>query len=178
MQLSHLDTSGEADAFSPTWLTSDALRSVLRSAPVGVARLQSLRNETGAIVDFVYHLINPIQRSLARHPEQDLANQSLIQLTPDVVRTGMLERLIQVVTTSQPCQHVEEYRLDDVVGRYDQLYVKSGDGVLMLVQDVTYSPLSAKEQQQQTTFIEAIVRGDAVADLRTKLIELMSGQRA
>lgn len=179
MQSSSQETPGgaESDLFSPAWLTSDPISRVLNSAPMGVARLESVRNESEAIVDFTYHLANPIQRALTQHAEWDLVGHSLIVLNPDVVKMGMLERLIHVATTGQPLQHVENYHLDGLIGRYDQLYLKSGDGVLMLVQDVTYSPLSADEQQQQAALMAAIASDHAVAALHAMLIALISGQR-
>ena len=88
----------------------------------------------------------------------------------------MLTQLIQVVNSGRPYQHVIEYRMDGVVGRYDQVYVKSGDGVLMLVQDVTYSPLSPDERGQQTALLRAIERRHDLETIRSILLTLISGQ--
>lgn len=168
----------ESDLFSTEWLTSDSLKPILNAAPVGVARLQSRRNEAGELVDFTYQLINPIQRAMAKQSEDDMRDQSLIKLTPDVVRTGMLTRLIHVVHTGLPLQYVEEYRLDGIVSRFNQLFLKSSDGVLILVQDISYHALSADEQQQQAAFMMALMHDELAESLRAMLIQLISGQNA
>ncbi|MEZ0611026.1 hypothetical protein ACAW74_21110 [Fibrella sp. WM1] len=172
-----LPSYATSDLFSREWLTSEPLRLILNAAPVGVVRLQSRRNQTGEVVDFTYDLVNPILEALAKQAENDMQDQSLIELTPDVVKTGMLTRLIDVVNTGLPRQCAEEYRLDGIVSRFNQLYVRSGDGVLILVQDVSYQPLATGEQQQQTAFMAALVQDDSAADLRAMLIQLISGQK-
>lgn len=166
----------QSEFFPLQWLNAEPLRTTIHTAPTGVALLKSVRNETGQITDFRYQLVNLMQRALANHPEEDLLGQPLTSLNPDIVGTGMLGRLIQVVDTGQPCQHTEEYRLDGHVGCYDQVYIKSGDGVLMLVQDVTYSPLSSGERLQQAALLDAIQNRGAIADIRSMLVGLISGQ--
>ncbi|MVM32140.1 hypothetical protein GO755_18970 [Spirosoma sp. HMF4905] len=164
------------ELFPHTWLASEPIRTLINTAPLGLALLQSLRNETGQITDFSYQLVNPMLCALTNHPPEDLLSQPLTVLSPDVIKTGMLDRLIQVVNTGKPDQHVEEYQLDGNVSHYDQLYLTSGDGVLMLTQDITFSPLSAVERGQQTALLDAIANRESVDSIRDKLLVLLSGQ--
>lgn len=178
MRLSHQEMPGDTqdDLFPSAWLTSEPIRTLINNAPTGVALLQAVRNTTGQITDFQYRLINPMQQALTNYPDEDLMSLPLTTLNPDVVETGILAQLIEVVRTGQPRLQVTKYRLDGKVGLYDQLYLKSGDGVLMLVQDVTYRPLSAGEHKQQADLLEAIQRKASINSIRTKLVALVSGQ--
>ncbi|MBO0947824.1 PAS domain-containing protein [Fibrella forsythiae] len=162
--------------FPQTWLVTDPIASVISTASTGVALLQAVRNDAGQITDFTYLLANSMQKALTGHPEEDILSQPLTVLAPDVVQSGMLERLIQVVDTKQPLQYVEEYQLDGLRGRYNQVYLQSDDGVLVLAQDVTHNPLSVREQAQQTAFLAAIQTNSPVATIRSMLIDLISGQ--
>lgn len=164
------------ELFSLSWLATEPIRTLINTAPMGLAVLQSLRTETGQIIDFSYQLVNPILCALTNHPSEDLLSHSLTALSPDVAKTGMLERLIRVVNTGLPGQYVEEYRLDGSVSRYDQLYLFSGDGVLMLIQDITFSPLSEDEQSQQDALLSAIASHEPVDVIRVKLLALLTGQ--
>lgn len=170
------DGPSAPELFPQTWLSTDPVASIIGTAPTGVALFQAVRNEAGLIVDFTYLFANSMQKALTGHPAEDLMNQPLTVLAPDVLQSGMLDRLAAVINTGQPSQYVEEYHLDGLLGRYHQLYVKSGDGVLVLTQDVTHIPLSDREQLQQTALLEAIQSNAPVAETRSRLVALISGQ--
>ena len=71
------ETPGDqAELFPLAWLTAEPMRTIIASAPTGVALLKAVRNELGEIIDFHYGIANPIQRALAKHPEEDLLSQS------------------------------------------------------------------------------------------------------
>jgi hypothetical protein len=166
----------ESELFPQSWLATEPLSSIIDTAAAGVALLGAVRNETGQVTDFTYLMANSMQRALTGHPEEDLLSQPLTVLAADVVESGMLDRLVQVIDTGQPAQHVEEYHLDGLLGRYNQLYIKSGDGVLVLAQDVTHNPLSTAEQQQQLALLQAIKTNNSVTEARLLLIALITGQ--
>lgn len=164
------------DFFSPDWLRSEPVRILIDAASTGVALLQAVRNAMGQIVDFHYQLINPMQQAIINFPLEDLTSLPLTTLYPDGVRLRMLTLLIRVVHSGQPSVCVEADGVDGDVRLYDQFCLKSGDGVLMLVQDVTYRPLSAYEHQQQANLLEAIQRHDSTDAVRELLIALIRGQ--
>ncbi|GAB3718888.1 hypothetical protein GCM10027592_62110 [Spirosoma flavus] len=164
------------ELFSPDWLITDPIRTLIDAAPIGIALLQAFRNVTGQIIDFQYQLVNTMQQALTNYPEEDLMSLPLTTLSPDVVGTGVLAQLIEVVHSGQPGLFMEAYRLVGEVGLYDQLYLKSGDGVLLLVQDITYQPLSISEHRQQADLLEAIQHKESIESVRAKLLALISGQ--
>ncbi|MEZ0542104.1 hypothetical protein [Fibrella arboris] len=166
----------QAALFSQTWLATDPIATIIGTAPTGVALLKAVRNDAHRISDFIYLFANSMQKALTGHPEEDLLSQPLTILAPDVIQSGMFDRLTHVVYTGQPSQYIEEYHLDGLLGRYNQLYLKSDDGVLVLAQDVTHHPLSPREQVQQTALLEAIESNRPVAGIREMLIALISGQ--
>ena len=178
MRLSHQEMPGDAqdDLFPFAWLTTVPIQTLINAAPTGVALLQAVHDESSQIIDFQYQLVNPMQQALTNYPEEDLLRLPLTMLSPDVAETGMLSQLIQVVRSGQPSLQVTKYRLDGDAGLYNQLYLKSGNGVLMLVQDITYHPLSASEQRQQAALLDAVQRKEPIDSVRAKLIALISGQ--
>lgn len=164
------------ELFSPNWLSTEAIQVQINAAPTGIALLQAIRNETDQIIDFHYQMVNLMQQALTNYPEEDLMRLPLTTLSPDVVGTGILAQLIEVVHTGLPGLYVDTYQLDGEVSLYDLLYLKSGDGVLLLVQDITYRPLLASEHQQQADLLEAIQRKESIDFVRAKLLALITGQ--
>jgi PAS domain-containing protein len=162
--------------FSSDWLISESVRTLIDSAPTGVALLRAVRDVTGQITDFQYQLVNPIHQALTNYPEEDLMSLPLTKLYPNMAGRQMLMQLIHVVTSGKPSLQLETYQLDGDVILYDQLYLKSGDGVLLLVQDVTYWPLSPCEHQQQADLLKAIQQKKSVDSVRERLLRLISGQ--
>ncbi|GAB3559891.1 hypothetical protein GCM10027577_53190 [Spirosoma fluminis] len=171
-----MPADAQDELFPFDWLSTEPVRMLINAAPTGVALLQAVRNVTGQIADFQYRLVNPMQQALTSYPEQDLMRQPLTVLSPDVVETGVLAELIEVVYSGQPGLWIKAYRLDGEVRKYDQLALKSGDGVLLLMQDITYRPLSASEHRQQADLLEAIQRKESTRSLRARLIALISGK--
>lgn len=170
------DDPANTNLFPQTWLATEPLPGIISTAPTGISLLGTVRDSIGQITDFMYLMTNSMQRALIGLPNEDLLGQPLTTLSPDVVQTGLFDRLVQVVQTGQPAHYIEQYHLDGLTGRYNQLYLKSDDGVLVLTQDVTHHPLSAREQQQQEALLSAIRASAPVAEVRTMLIALISGQ--
>lgn len=123
MHSSPQETPGDAypDPFPAAWFTTEPTHTIINTAPAGVALLRAVRSETGQITDFRYWMVNAMHRALAKHPAEDLLSLPLTSLIPDVIKMDMMNRLIEVVNTGQPSRYVEEYRLDGIVGRYDQV---------------------------------------------------------
>ncbi|QKZ13811.1 hypothetical protein [Spirosoma sp. KUDC1026] len=161
--------------FSSDWLVSESVRTLLNSAPAGVALLRAVRNVTGQITDFQYQLVNPMQQALTNYPVEDLMSLPLTILNPNMAGIDRLTQLIDVVNSGKPSLQLETYQLDGNSILYDQLYLKSGDGVLMLVQDVTYWPLSPSEHQQQADLLKAIQLAESVDSVRERLLRLIGG---
>ncbi|MBO0936015.1 PAS domain-containing protein [Fibrella sp. HMF5335] len=171
------DAQAEPELFPYMWLTSRRVWDVINAAPVGISLLQALRSDDADLIDdFQYVFVNPVQEAMIKLLADDIVGQPLTMISPDVTTAGVLDRLRQVVETGQPATQIEAYQLDGITGLFCQVYLKSGDGVLLLVQDVSFRPLSAAEQQQQTALLTAIHNRISAAHIRAMLIALISGQ--
>ncbi|MBO0929628.1 PAS domain-containing protein [Fibrella aquatilis] len=176
----------DPELFPYNWLISTSVWGVITAAPVGICLLSAQRaatphspgrvSDTGTIADFQYVFLNPVQEAMIKLAADDVVGQPLTMISPDVDASGVLDRLRQVADTGQPTAHTEAYHLDGIAGLFHQVYLKSGDGVLVLTQDVSYQPLSVAEQQQQVDLLTAIHSRTSVASIRARLISLMSGQ--
>jgi hypothetical protein len=180
------DATAEPELFPYEWLLSEPVQMAISTTAVGVGLLKAVRVAradntdesmvSGKTVDFQYVMINIVYQALIKLIAEDVVGQPLTLLSPDVVPTGILDRLRQVVETGRPGSYTEVYQLDGATGRFNQVYLKSGDGVLMLVQDVSYRPLSLNEQRQQSALLRAINTHVPVGQVRAMLVDLLSGQ--
>jgi PAS domain-containing protein len=174
------------DLFPMNWVLTDAVQAVVRVSPLGICLLQAVRPSTPdtpnerthqeSITDFRYLAVNDVMQAMLSLPVEDILHRTLRFLGHDSKTPDLIRRLAQTARTGQPGQSVETYQLDGVIGTYHQLYVKSDEGVLMLIQDVTYTPLSSQEEAANNRLLQAIESRVSAAEARTLLLELISGQ--
>jgi hypothetical protein len=88
--------------------------------------------------------------------------------------TDVIARMVRVVESGTPQHHLDVFELGGIVTQHDQLYLKSGDGVLVLVMDVTYTPLSTKERRERAELIQAMATNAPVQDIRARLTDLIA----
>ncbi|QKZ14308.1 hypothetical protein [Spirosoma sp. KUDC1026] len=174
--------------FPVNWILTDAVQAIVRVSPLGVCLLQAVQSsgidmsdERGPeelVMDFSYLAVNEVLQSMLNLPIDDILHRTLRFLTYDDNVSHLISRLAQAVLTGQPGQFVGTYQLDGVPGTYHHLYVKSDDAVLMLIQNITYTPLTGQEQAANDWLLQAIENRVSVTQARAQLLDLISGQLA
>lgn len=174
------------DIFPVSWVQTDAVQTVVRVSPLGVCLLQAVRLPTGRtpdkrssaefITDFCYSSVNDVLQAILNLPLEDILLHTMGFLNNDSRINKLISKLAQTVVTRRPGQSVETYQLDGVAATYHQLYVKSDDGIFMLIQDITYIPLSSQEEAANEQFLRAIDQRAPVSQVRKLLLDLISGQ--
>ena len=151
---------------------------------VTVAR--SIRDDDGAIVDFVIEFVNSPSSGGARRGTDGLVGQLICEIHPDWRASGMFDHLCDVVETGTPYQgHRVQYAdpamlAGDVAGKRHQAYwtlqvAKLGDGYISASRDVTEVVLA--EEASRRAALEAAAERTAIgllqaAALPTRLPEV------
>jgi signal transduction histidine kinase len=91
------------------------LAGVLDSATSGVMAMEAVRDETGAVVDFVFTLGNPKSEELTRLPTETVLGRRLLELFPSNVESGQMAMYRRVMDTGKS-EFLETYYND---GRLD-----------------------------------------------------------
>ena len=171
------------ELFAVSWLLSEPLQKRITRATTGVGLFEPVRAQAdestdagqkyGSIVDFQYVMINPVLQAIGRITREDCMSLPLSALIPEGVKTTLIRRMAEVAETGLPHHYNDVFNLDGVVSQHDQVCLKAGDGVLMLVMDVTYAPLLDEEFQRRSELIEAILTKAPVDVVRTRLMAVI-----
>jgi PAS domain S-box-containing protein len=100
--------------------------------------LDSLRDETGAIVDFVWTYVNPKAAEILKHPVEELVGQRLLEVLPgNQLNSELFQRYVRVVETGEPHDIELSYNADGITGWFRNMSVKLEDGVAIFFSDIT-----------------------------------------
>jgi signal transduction histidine kinase len=118
-----------------------ALRDLFDPFPDGVGLLWAIRDEDGAITDFSFGYGNPAILRLFRLAASMHERYTLLEALPQMREDGMFERYAEVCESGEP--FVDEITFDTpfgdgyMRGTFMRRTAKLGDGLLVLVTDVT-----------------------------------------
>ncbi|MFQ4146158.1 PAS domain S-box protein [Chlorogloeopsis sp. ULAP02] len=100
--------------------------------------LDSVRNEAGAIVDFVWTYVNPKAAEILKRPIEELVGQRLLDVLPgNQLNSELFQRYVQVVETGEPHDIELSYNADGITGWFRNMTVKLEDGVAIFFSDIT-----------------------------------------
>jgi PAS domain S-box-containing protein len=117
--------------------------------------LDSVRNETGKIVDFEWTYVNPKAAELLKHPVNELLGQRLLTVLPgNRLNSDLFERYVQVVETGEPHDIELAYTSDGITGWFRNMAVKLEDGVAIFFSDIT----ERKQTEQALREVEERLR--------------------
>lgn len=114
---------------------------LLESLPEPHVLLEPVRDDSGAIVDFVYAAANPAACEFNRLPREQLVGARLIALHPNVADSGLLDSYRHLVETGAPIELLDWGYAQDLLGGewryYDVRAVRSQGCVSQIWLDVT-----------------------------------------
>lgn len=100
--------------------------------------LDSVRDETGRIIDFIWTYANPKAAEILQHPVEDLIGQRLLEVLPgNQINSELFERYVRVVETGEPHDIELSYVADGITGWFRNMTVKLRDGVAISFGDIT-----------------------------------------
>ena len=154
---------------------SDLLSVVLDSAVCGVAAFEAVRDDDGAICDFVWRLLNRAAEEMVGRPASDLVGQTLLEKMPGNLEDGLFAAYVDVVETGQPFEIVHHYMHEGLANWFQIRAVKLADGFVATFADVT--DLKAAEQRLVDA-IECLDEGFVIWDRDDRLVICNSRYRA
>lgn len=109
------------------------LEQVMNTTPASIVVHQSIRDETGEIIDFRMVQLNQVAADLLNHPIDAIQHRRISKFFPGLLNTPLFRQYKQVVETGKPA------RLDVPWGKrwYDFSVARFGDGIVVAVQDNT-----------------------------------------
>jgi PAS domain S-box-containing protein len=130
--------------------------------------LDSVRDETGAIVDFVWTYVNPKAAEILQRPVKELVGQRLLEVLPgNQTNSELFERYVRVVETGEPHDIEFFYNTDGIIGWFRNMAVKLEDGVAISFSDITQRK-QAEAEREQLLVREQAAREQAEAANRIK----------
>jgi PAS domain S-box-containing protein len=130
--------------------------------------LDSVRDEAGAIVDFVWTYVNPKAAEILQRPVQELVGQRLLEVLPgNQTNSELFERYVRVVETGVAHDIELSYNTDGIMGWFRNMAVKLEDGVAISFSDITQRK-QAEAEREQLLVREQAAREQAEAANRIK----------
>ncbi|HEY9650466.1 MAG TPA: PAS domain S-box protein, partial [Coleofasciculaceae cyanobacterium] len=100
--------------------------------------LNTVRDETGVILDFEWTYVNPKAAEILQHSADELVGQRLLAVLPgNQTNTELFERYVQVVETGEPHDIELSYNADGITGWFRNMAVKLDNGVAIFFSDIT-----------------------------------------
>ena len=100
--------------------------------------LDSVRDETGAIVDFVWTYVNPKAAEILQRSVEELMGQRLLKVLPgNQTNSKLFERYVRVVETGEAHDIELSYSADGITGWFRNMAVKLEDGVAISFSDIS-----------------------------------------
>lgn len=155
------------------------LQGVLDSMPDPYVRLQAVRDDAGAIVDFVYVDANDAACTYNRRTRPEMIGTRLLDLLPGHRESGLLDAYAQVVETGAPMVRDHERYFNEILGteRWSDLRcARTGDGISIMWRDVTeqFAANRALAESEERFRLLAENASDVVIHLRAGVIAWVS----
>ncbi|NJO81170.1 MAG: PAS domain S-box protein [Cyanobacteria bacterium RM1_2_2] len=133
--------------------------------------LNSVRDVTGALVDFEWTYVNPKAAQTLQHPANELVGRRLLEVLPgNQLNSELFERYVRVVETGKPHDIELSYDADGITGWFRNMSVKLEDGIAVFFSDITERKqaeaarlrLAEEREQLLQTLAEERARFEAV----------------
>ncbi|MBK6686714.1 MAG: PAS domain S-box protein [Deltaproteobacteria bacterium] len=112
--------------------------SLLEGSPSGIMALRSIRDQSGAIVDFQIERINPRACQILSAPATQLLGRRLLELSPQHVENGLFAAYSRVVERGEVLDHEHPYSSPRVAPSwFHSIALRVGDGFAITFQDIT-----------------------------------------
>lgn len=158
---------------------SKLLQNLIENSPYGISLYKSIRNETGAIVDFHLRLCNNKSAEYAALSLEELRNSTVKQLMALRSHTSyFFDVCVSVVETGEP-KYLEYY--SKITGKWLAFsIVKFEDGYLLNYIDISETKRFEEEAKRQANELDTIFNGSlngiytvkAVRDSKNEVVDL------
>ena len=113
------------------------LLTIINNSPAGITLFEPILNEEGQLIDFRFKQTNRANAAAAGRSVEELTGQSLKVQFPQSQSQQFWQRLVACYQTGMPQQLTENYTADGLSIWIDGAFVKQGEDVLWVFQDVS-----------------------------------------
>jgi diguanylate cyclase (GGDEF)-like protein/PAS domain S-box-containing protein len=124
--------------------SEERLRSIVDTVQDGLSVFESVRDDAGDIVDFVWTHANQTAALILQRVLAEVVGARLLDVLPSLRDSALFADYVRVVETGLPMSYVAD--IDDAVmrGTFEGLAAKLGDGFVVTYRDVTASRQAAE----------------------------------
>lgn len=136
---------------------AELLQSVMDASQDSIVAVDAVFDETGAVTDFVYVMINRVGETTINRRLEDIRGKGMLAVFPANRETGLFDMYRQVWETGQPQQTETRYEADGVTGWFRLSVVRRGPGLLITVTDTTGLHQARQQAQDQADTFNAVL---------------------
>ncbi len=136
---------------------AELLQSVMNASQDSIVAVDAVFDETGAVTDFVYVMMNRVGETAINRRLEDIRGKGTLAVFPANRETGLFDMYRQVWETGQPQRTETRYDADGVTGWFLLSIVRRGPGLLITVTDTTGLPPARQLAQDQADTFNAVL---------------------
>lgn len=126
----------------------------------GLVILQSVRDTTGAVIDFTYLYLNPAAERVLQQTSDALRGKRILETFPSAKPSGVFDHYRQVAETGVSQEFEQFYDAEGITGWFRNMVVPLGDGIALSFTDITARRHAEEEriqllEREQTARMEA-----------------------
>ncbi|MDT0690290.1 PAS domain S-box protein [Salegentibacter sp. F188] len=124
--------------------SEETMHQMLHGSFTGISILDSVRNDEGQIIDFIFRGVNKTTAKLSNLKREEMEGKRLINLFPGA-KEIFFDMFAEVVETGKPLRLQRYYPYENLNIWMDVSAVKNGDGFIMTFHDITDQKNAEKE---------------------------------
>ncbi|MFD2570247.1 ATP-binding protein [Spirosoma soli] len=137
---------------------TELLQAILDNTQTGIVVMQSVRNESGRVVDFQFTHVNVDAERMTLRSKEDLVDQLYTTVWPAAQTNGVLDWHIKVAETGAPAKIDSVYlSVDGYEGWFNIRIRPFRDGVIATFVNVTALKRAELANQQQTELLRSVL---------------------
>jgi len=148
------------------------LQSVLDSASEGIMAFRSLKNEKGAISDFIIVLANKATEVMMNREAKDMLGKSLLGLFPGNLSAGLFDRYVRVVETKIGEDFETFYAHEDIRSWFHISAKPWSDGFVITIDEISQRKRVEQELKASIEELERFNR--AMIGRENRVLEMKS----
>ncbi|GAB4017043.1 hypothetical protein GCM10028808_47460 [Spirosoma migulaei] len=155
--------------------TASLLESILISSPAAIRYYESIRDESGQIIDFLSSTGNELATYSSLRPFQSTTGRRLLDLYPYLKENGLFQRYVTVVETGESDHFETAYYINQSTVWLDCTAVRHGAGFVLTTLNITDRKQAQLSQQRQADLLTGVLNSSPNSILVLEAIEDQQG---
>ncbi|MGP1394361.1 MAG: diguanylate cyclase [Inquilinaceae bacterium] len=132
----------------PLELRHAMLESIMEAVMEGILNLRAIRDADGVLEDFIITTANSAAGRIVGRAPEDLIDQRLLGVFPGLMASGLFDLYRHTAETGKPHQTETHYNLDGLDAWFRVNLVKTGDGVTVILADISEQKSQQRKMEQ------------------------------